>query len=126
MSPSKLLQMKGQRCRWDIKRFANAASRHAFRPSLDQYAEDREPGFLGECRKRPYTGSYFYISSIIEITSPSMRSCVDFGGSEGGIYYAARLVLGEWLLCLVRVMPWLLIQDVVLSPAAPLETHRGQ
>jgi hypothetical protein len=41
-------------------------------PCLNQQADDREPGFLGECRKSGYSGIYFHISSIIEIIGLSM------------------------------------------------------
>jgi hypothetical protein len=60
--------MEGQRCRRYFKRLADAASRDTIRPCLNQQAEDRESGFLSECRKSRYSRLYFHISSIIEIS----------------------------------------------------------
>jgi hypothetical protein len=61
-SPIQLLQVKGEACRADAKRFCDFSSRNAARPHAHKVAEDGKPVLLGKSGKGSDGGDIFHES----------------------------------------------------------------
>ena len=61
------VEMKGQRVRCEIKRRGDCAGWHAFRPRLNEQAENVETIILGESGQRRDGIMFFHISTNMEM-----------------------------------------------------------